>query len=439
MPELDSRDRSPSWTWLICGILFLATLVNYANRVTVTQRSVEIIATFETDREGYGKAEGKFGYGFALGGLVFGVLADWISIRWLYPLVVLAWSAAGVASGQSTTLEQFGTCRFLLGLFEAGHWPCALRMTQRTFLPHERTRGNGILQSGASAAQVLVPLALLQLDATDSSGWRLSCRIMGALGLPWALLWLASVRERDVRRPVIQTDEHAAGTGRSQEIQEIPLGRVFASKRWWLLLVTVVAINVPWHYIRVWMPDTLRTDHKYAKAFVDDFSAVYYTSTFFGSLWAGWIVGWLARRGWNVHRARLVTFAVFALLVACSVPAAFQPRGPVLLGLLLLIAFGSLGVAPIYYSLNQEMSGRNQGKVGGSLSFLLWLILGAMQGAIGQRVKDDPAIRPYLFAAVGLLPLVACVLLALFWGKRPDHKPVVPTGAPAGIDGELGA
>jgi ACS family hexuronate transporter-like MFS transporter len=418
MPDDSSRDRSPAWVWLICGILFLATLVNYANRAAVTQRAPEIIATFQTDREGYGTAEGKFGYGFATGGLVFGILADWISIRWLYPAVVLAWSAAGFASGQATTLWQFGLCRFLLGLFEAGHWPCALRMTQRTFLPHERTHGNGILQSGASIAQVVVPLALLRLDAWDSSGWRLACGIMGGIGVPWVLLWLATVGERDVRRPVIQTDEYAAGTGRLQEIEEVPLWRVFLSRRWWLLLLAVVSINVPWHYIRVWMPDTLRMDHQYSKEFVDDFSALYYVSTFFGSLSSGWIVVWLARNGCNVHHSRLVTFGAFALLVVCTVPAAFQPRGPALLGLLLLIAFGSLGVAPIYYSLNQEVSGRHQGKVGGSLSFLLWLILGAMQSGIGKLVKDDPTVRPYLFAAVGVLPLIACGVLALFWGKR---------------------
>jgi hypothetical protein len=106
-----------------------------------------------------------------------------------------------------------------------------------------------------------------------------------------------------------------------------------------------------------------------------------------------------------------------------------------LLGLLLLIAFGTLGVAPIYYSLNQEMSGRNQGKVGGSLSFLLWLILGAMQGEIGQHVKEDPSIRPYLFAAVGVLPLIACAALALFWGKRAQVADPAPTPEP----GERGA
>jgi MFS transporter, ACS family, hexuronate transporter len=421
MPDNDSRERAGAWTWLICGILFLATFVNYANRVVVTQKSFEIKDAFQTDDDGYGKAEGRFGYGFACGGLVFGILADWISIRWLYPAVVLAWSVAGAASGQVATLEQFGTCRFLLGLFEAGHWPCALRMTQRTFLPHERTRANGILQSGASAGQVLVPLMLVAMHAWDSSGWRLSCWLMAVLGLPWAILWFVSVREHDVRRPVVQTDERAAGPGAARQIEEVPLWRVFVSRRWWLLLLTVVCINVPWHLIRVWLPNTLKgKEYNYPEEFVDYFTSMYYVSTFFGSLAGGWIIAWLSRSGWNVHRARLLTFAGFSLLVAGLIPAAFQPRGTLLLGLLLIVAFGTLGVAPIYYSLNQEVSGRNQGKVGGSLSFLLWLILGAMQGAVGTSLKADPSIRPYLFAAVGVLPLIACAALTLFWGRRPQ-------------------
>src|SRR5882672_842879 len=125
MPSAAAPTRSRAWLWLISGILFLATFVNYANRVAVTQNSVEIKESFNTDQDGYGKAERNFGYGFACGGLLFGVMADWVSIRWLYPAVVVAWSAAGAASGQATNLEEFGACRFLLGLFEAGHWPCA--------------------------------------------------------------------------------------------------------------------------------------------------------------------------------------------------------------------------------------------------------------------------------------------------------------------------
>ena len=66
-------------------------------------------------------------------------------------------------------------------------------------------RGNGIL--AALCRQIFVPLMLIRLDP-DSSGWRLSCGIMGssaALG-PVSLAFSS----RDVRALVIQTDEHAA-------------------------------------------------------------------------------------------------------------------------------------------------------------------------------------------------------------------------------------
>ena len=411
-------DRSERWGWLVCGILFFATFLNYANRVTFTQNPRQVRATFHADEADFGRAEAMFGWGFAGGGLLFGILADRISIRWLYPLVVSAWSLAGISTGLVETLGAYELSRLLLGLFEAGHWPCALRMTQRTFRPAQRTLGNSILQSGASFGQVLTPLLIVMLIPWDPTHWRLSCLVVGAAGLPWVVLWLCSVRETDVSRPVIQTDEHSAGAGQDQVIQEVPFLSLFTTRRWWLLLAVVVCINTPWHYVRVWMPDTLETDHGYEKKFVDYFTSAYYSATFLGSLCSGWITMRLTRGGWNVQRARLAAFLFFGLLTACSVPAAFASRGPLLLGLLLLVAFGSLGLFPIYYSFAQELSGRNQGKVGGLLGFSTWTLLGIMQWKIGALVKADVSIRPWLLAAVGLLPLVAFAVLALCWGKR---------------------
>lgn len=419
-------ERTQGWTWLICAILFLATFLNYANRVTFTQNPQQVRQTFHADEADFGRAEAVFGWGFAAGGLLFGILADQFTIRWLYPLVVVAWSVAGIATGVVETLSAYELSRFCLGLFEAGHWPCSLRMTQRTFHPAQRTLGNSILQSGASFGQVLTPLLIVALARWDASQWRWSCCVVGAAGLPWIILWLSSVREADVSLPVIQTDEHAAGVGQAQVIQEVPFLQLFATRRWWLLLVVVVCINTPWHYVRVWMPDTLQTDHHYEKTSVDYFTSAYYAATFVGSLFSGWITMRLVRGDWNVHRARLAAFLFFGLLAACSVPAAFASRGPILLGLLLVVAFGSLGLFPIYYSFAQELSGKNQGKVGGLLGFSTWSLLGLMQWQVGALVKHDPLIRPYLFGAVGILPLVAFAVLALFWGKRPAQQPPQP-------------
>ncbi len=417
--EIDGGMPRRAWfASIVCLILLCATLLNYANRFAFTQNAVPIQQAYETGEEGYGLVEGRFNLGFAIGLLVFGVLADRISVRWLYPAVLIAWSLAGFSRGLMPSLFSLGVSQFLLGLFEAGHWPCALRTTQRLFKPDKRTMGNSILQSGASLGAVGTPLLVVGLYHWDPEQWRLAFFIVGGLGLPWAVWWLCTVSEADVRRPVIQTDETGSGPGKEVELQEVPFFHLFLQSRWWVLLFVVICINTLWHYIRVWMPPTLEKDHQYSHEFVQYLTSIYYLATFLGSLSSGWLVSLLPRLGWNVHRARLAVFFLFGLLSTLSIPAAFMPRGYVLLGLLLLVAFGSLGLFPIYYSLNQELSARNQGKVGGTLGFSTWAILSFVHPEIGRLVDANEQIRPYLFAAVGLGPLLAFAAIVLFWGKR---------------------
>ena len=51
----------------------------------------------------------------------------------------------------------------------------------------------------------------------------------------------------------------------------------------------------------------------------------------------------LARRGWNVHRSRMLMFGFCAALCSSGLIVAFLPMGTPLLIMLLVIAFGSLG------------------------------------------------------------------------------------------------
>jgi MFS transporter, ACS family, hexuronate transporter len=329
------------------------------------------------------------------------------------------WSLAGLSSGMVSSLFGLGASRFVLGLFEAGHWPCALRTTQRIFKPEERTWGNSVLQSGASLGAVITPLLVVGLYNWEPGNWRWTFFLIGGLGIPWAVWWLFTVRESDVRRPVIQTDESAKGSGTERELQEIPFWKIFTTRRWWILLFVVICINTVWHYIRVWMPTTLEKDHGYSHEFVGYFTSLYYLATFFGSLASGLMTARLVRKGRNVHSARLTTFLVFAIMSSFAIPAAFLPTGYGMLACLLVVAFGSLGLFPVYYSLNQEISAKNQGKVGGSLGFSTWSILFFVHPAVGHLVEADPTIRPYLFAGTAFGPLLAYLVLRKFWGARP--------------------
>lgn len=431
------RPRSRAWLVGLFALLFGATFLNYSQRFVFTQNTTKIQRAFageanslssdqEDDKrrnvQAYSRAASRFSLGFAFGSLLFGILADWVSIRWLYPIVVLVWSVAGIASGMSETVVGLAASRFVLGLFEAGHWPCALRTTQRTFLPASRTAANSILQSGASIGAVVTPLLVLLIHYMNPAAWRQSFFLVGALGVPWVVAWLLLVRESDVRRQVIQTDETSPDVGQRRELVEIPLWRIFCTRRWWILLVTVICINTVWHFIRVWMTDWLENYHGYSHEFVTQFTSVYFLCTFFGSLASGGFIAWLAGRSWNVHRARLTTFLLFALLTAVVVPAAFMPKGILLLGCLLIVAFGSLGLFPVYYSLNQEISARHQGKVGGSLGFSTWFILSFFHDWVGGLIADHPDSRKVVFCVVGLAPLAAFLLLRFGWGSRPGMK-----------------
>ena len=149
--------RSEVWKWYICGLLLLATSLNYIDRLALNLTSAEIMLEFKLDDPGYGLIESAFGFAFALGAIIFGWLADRINVRWLYALAVLAWSVAGFATGLVQTFAMLLLCRSALGLFEAGNWPCALRTTQRILPPHQRTLGNSLLQSGAAIGAILTP------------------------------------------------------------------------------------------------------------------------------------------------------------------------------------------------------------------------------------------------------------------------------------------
>ena len=167
-PEVPSQDQSPAprsstWVWWISGLLLLATMINYMDRQTLANLKVRITKELSLSNELYGNLEWGFGWSFAAGSLFFGFLSDRISIRFLYPAVLLAWSTIGVLTGFCNDYNSMLICRILLGFFEAGHWPCALRTTKIVLDSSKRTMGNSILQSGGAIGAILTPPVILMI------------------------------------------------------------------------------------------------------------------------------------------------------------------------------------------------------------------------------------------------------------------------------------
>ena len=178
----------------------MATTVNYMDRQLLSSLADRILKELHLDEAQYGTLEFGFGMAFAAGSLAFGILADRFNVRYVYPLVLLLWSAVGFATGFVRDYSELLGCRVALGFFEAGHWPCALKTIQLILERKERGMGNSILQSGGATGAIVTPI-LIRLMLHEGLGWRQPFMIVGAAGSLWAVAWLVVVRAEDLLKP----------------------------------------------------------------------------------------------------------------------------------------------------------------------------------------------------------------------------------------------
>ncbi len=416
-------NRSVAWrTWAACGLMLLATALNYMDRQALAQQASDVQAELKLTNQDYGNLEFWFGIAFAVGGVATGFLADAFSLRWLYPAILLGWSAVGFLTGGATSYRELLTYRVLLGFFESGQWPCAVAASQRLLSRENRGLGNSILQSGASLGAILTPMVVLALNSGGMGGWRTPFRVIGALGVVWVVAWLLMIRPRDLDAP-----DAAVEAGKSGDVEAVD--RATTIRRIAALILVVIAINLCWQYFRAWMPKMLEKEHGYGKGAVQWFSSAYYIAAGVGCLAAGVLSRRLVAGGWGVHRARLATFAACVALTSLSLAAAYLPASPLLLVLLLAIGFGSLGQFPTYYAFTQEISTRWMGRVTGVLSFAAWVVTGAMHVMIGRWI-DRTGSYAAPNALAGLAPAVALVVLLVLWDlprRRAADRPVEAT------------
>jgi ACS family hexuronate transporter-like MFS transporter len=421
MPFTIPRPR----TALLCGLLLCATLINYMDRQALSSLATRISGELNLTNENYGSLERAFGLAFATGSLAFGFLADAVSVRWLYPAVLIAWSAMGIITGFAHTYEDLFYCRMLLGFFEAGHWPCAMQTIRRSLVDEDRGLGNSVLQSGASIGAVVTPIIISLMIPRTADGtlstepglWRFPFVVFGGIGFVWAAAWLATVRKRDLEKAPDSDETPPIGI-------LADFARLLKTTRFWTLFLVVIAINTSWQIFRGWLPKLLQEGRGYSEETTLWYTSAYYIATDAGCIAAGLATKWLATRGVSVFNSRRIAYTASALCCASIVVLPWTPSGTPLLILWLIAGAGALGVFPCYYSFVQGLSERHPAKVFGILSFCAWLATSPLQkifgGWIDSMIKAEVS-HPFdrMMVAVGILPLVAAIPLWLLWRDSP--------------------
>ena len=409
------------WQLAVSLLLLSATMINYMDRQTLANLSVRIRDQFELSAEQYGNLEQAFSISFAVGSLLWGVLADVLPVRYLYPFVLVAWSLVGFATGLSDGYLSLYYCRAALGFFESGHWPCALVVTHSILTSSQRPLANSILQSGASIGAVITPLVIWLMvpavvvgQAMQADAWRPPFLVVGAVGLFWVVAWFIVVKHNSIHQ-VSRTIE----SNRPSDVGAFLLD-LLINRKFWALVLMVVSINITWQMLRAWLPMFLQQGRGYSESWTLTFMSAYYISTDVGCLLAGACAVRLARRGLSAHHSRLITYGACALVTTLAVVAAQQQAGVLLPILLLCVGAGSLGLFPCYYSFTQEVDPKRMGKITGLLSFLGWILTAPVHPYFGWVVDTTKAWGTGL-AVVGCIPLIGLVAVLLLWPTNKDE------------------
>jgi ACS family hexuronate transporter-like MFS transporter len=398
--------------WWVAGLIFLATLINFVNRLTVAVLGPVITQQLGLTATEFASLTTVFLVAYTISQGLSGRLYDRIGARRGFAVSIVVWSLASMAHAFAQSLLALNVFRFVLGLGEAGNWPGAAKVIAEWFPPRERALGMGIFNSGTSIGSVIAPPLIIGMQS--AFGWRATFLVVGAAGFVWLALWLWFY-ESPERHPRVT----------SAELQEIREGRdekpavragwsqlIRYRQTWAVVLARFCADPVWWLYI-TWLPMYLYKVHGFSVQQIGAFAWLPFVAADAGALGGGWMSGFLIGRGWSVNRARKTVVLVGMACMCTGIFATRAAGAAEALAWIAVVLFGFQtwinnvqSMPSDWFPSNAVGAVTGMGGAGAGLGAIL------LTQATGLVVDRFNSYTPVLIAAC-VLPVIGTALL--FW------------------------
>jgi len=418
--------------WWIIGLIFFATLINYIDRLTISVLATEISRDLKLTNTQYGSITFWFLLAYTISQALSGKLYDRVGVKRGFTASIVTWSLAAMAHAFAFGLGSLSAFRFILGLGEAGNWPGAAKTVAEWFPVKQRAFGMAIFNSGAAIGSIVAPPLIVGLTLYFGH-WQPTFIITGALGFFWLILWWAVYEKperhawlTDEERSLIKADNETkrqrdgakelptTATSDSPSVAQSPRWRDLLRYRqvWAIVLARFLTDPVWWLYI-TWLPKYLADARGFSLVKIGLFAWVPYVAADAGSLFGGWLSGFLIGKGWSVDKARKAVILFAALLMPAGIFAAFAKDPMVALALIGVVLFGfqvwinNVQTLPSdFFSDKSVASVAGLGGTGAGLGSMIFIFTTGW-------VVDHFSYVPILVAAGLLAPVGTLVLFAL--------------------------
>jgi len=421
---LGSGNRVSHQRWVICALLFFATVIAYIDRgvIAYLEKFLEgIIPGLNSVRYGYILA--AFQAAYAIGMVVAGGLTDRLGTRKSFAIAIGLWSVAAMLPGAAFSVITFGVAMFLLGLGEAANFPACIKTVAEWFPKRERALATGIFNSGANIGNIAVPLVVPALVALVS--WRGAFVVTGAAGIVWLICWLIYYRRPERHPSVSKAELELILSDPVEKLETVPWSRVSPRKETWAFAIGKFLTDPVWWFYLFWLPRYLQSTFGLSLASNRLPVVIVYSVSTVGSIGGGWISSALLKAGKSLNVSRKTAMLICALCVLPVFMAPYIHHLWVVVGLVGLAAAAHQGWSANLFTLPSDMFPK--------AAVASVIGIGGMSGAIGG-VLLQLATGYIVKATNSYVPLfvVACVAYLLALGII--HA-ITPRLAPARIDG----
>ena len=465
----DNRNSTmTNFRWLICGMLFLATTINYLDRQVLSLTWKDFIAPeFEWSDGNYGFITATFSLFYAFISLFAGRFIDWMGTRKGYVWAIVVWSfgacmhaACGWAALQlssplgltitTASVWMFLICRVVLATGEAGNFPAAIKVTAEYFPKKDRALATSIFNAGASVGALAAPISIPILAV--KMGWEMAFIVIGVAGFVWAGLWLLFYARPQESRYVseaeleyIRQDDTAEKAEQQNAADNEPgfsIWQVLKYRQAWAFIMGKFITDGVWWFLLFWAPAYFsELGYPSSTGMGQLLIFVLYLIVTGVSIMGGYLPKFFVERlGMQNYKGRMLAMLIFAFLPVAAMfaqpLAGISPWWPcILIG---LAGAGHQAWSANLYSTIGDMFPRAAiatitgigTMAGGLCSFAINQCGGmlfdyaALQGEAFTffSVTGKPAAYMMVFCYCAVAYLVAwCVMKALV----PEHKPVV--------------
>lgn len=323
----------PTFRWVVCGLLFFATTINYVDRQVIGILATPLQRELGWSESDYGWIIAAFQVAYAVSMVPSGRLIDHIGTRAGYALGIGVWSLASAAHGLVRSAFGFGVARFALGLGEATNFPVAIKTVAEWFPQRERALATGLFNSGSNIGAMIGPL-LVPFIAVHL-GWRWAFYLTGAAGFVWLALWLILYRKPDLSFHTDGTDLNSISTTTPADSLSVGWRTLLGMRETWALGMARFISDPIWWFYLFWIPKFLNTHYGLGLSRLGPPLIVIYLAADIGSISGGYLSSTLIRRGWSPLPARKGAMLVSAISV---IPMMFATAVPSLWATVALVA-----------------------------------------------------------------------------------------------------